>query len=66
MHEHQNIVVTGATGTGKTYIACALAQQACRKGFRALYRRATRLWDEIVLARADSTHANALKRAPPS
>ena len=36
--EHQAVVVTGATGTGKTYVACALAQQACRKGYRAVYR----------------------------
>ena len=36
--EHQNVVVTGMTGTGKTYVACALAQQACRKGYRAVYR----------------------------
>ncbi len=62
VHEHLNVVVTGATGTGKTYLACALAQQACRKGYRALYRRATRLSDELVLARADGTHAQALKR----
>lgn len=60
--EHQNIVITGATGTGKTYIACALAQQACRKGYRAAYRRATRLGDELLLARADGSYANALKR----
>src|SRR3989442_4706077 len=32
VEEHQNVVVTGSTGTGKTYVACALAQQACRKG----------------------------------
>jgi hypothetical protein len=37
---HQNVLITGATGTGKTYLACALAQQACRKGYRALYRSA--------------------------
>jgi DNA replication protein DnaC len=41
--EHQNVLVTGSTGTGKTYVACALAQQACRKGHRAIYRRAARL-----------------------
>ena len=38
--DHHNVVITGATGVGKTFIACALAHQACRKGFRALYRRA--------------------------
>lgn len=62
IHERQNVVITGATGTGKTYLACALAQQACRKGYRAAYRRATRLSDELVLARADGSHASALKR----
>ncbi len=52
--------ITGATGTGKTYLACALAQQACRKGYRALYRRASRLFDELALARADGTYARLL------
>jgi len=37
--EHRNVVITGATGTGKTYVACALAQQACRKGYRTVYRQ---------------------------
>lgn len=60
--EHQNVVITGATGTGKTYVACALAQQACRKGHRAIYRRASRLSDELTLARADGTYARALAR----
>ena len=43
VEEHQVVIVTGATGTGKTYVSCALAQQACRKGYRAMYRRAPRL-----------------------
>ena len=60
--EHQNVVITGATGTGKTYIACALAQQACRKGHRALYRRASRLADELTLARADGTYTRVLAK----
>ncbi len=60
--EHQNVVIAGATGTGKTYIACALAQQACRKGHRALYRRASRLTDELTLARADGSYARVLAR----
>jgi DNA replication protein DnaC len=54
--------VTGSTGTGKTYLACALAQQACRKGYRAIYRRATRLNDELTLARADGTYGAVLAR----
>jgi len=59
---HQNVVITGATGVGKTYIACALAQQACRFGHRVLYRRAPRLFDELALARADGTYPKLLAR----
>lgn len=62
VQEHQNIIITGMTGTGKSYVACALAQQACRRGFRAVYRRATRLFDELVLARADGSYARMLAR----
>jgi DNA replication protein DnaC len=54
--EHQTVLVSGKTGTGKTYLACALAHQACRKGFRVCYRRAPRLFDELRLARADGTY----------
>jgi DNA replication protein DnaC len=60
--EHQNILITGKTGTGKTYVACALAQQACRKGHRAIYRRAARLFSELTLARADGTYARVLAK----
>jgi DNA replication protein DnaC len=60
--EHQNVLLTGATGTGKTFVACALAHQACRHGHRALYRRASRLYDELTLARADGTYARVLAR----
>jgi DNA replication protein DnaC len=60
--EHQNVVITGATGTGKTYLACALAQQACRKGHRSIYRRASRLTDELTLARADGSYGRLLTR----
>ena len=60
--EHQNVAVTGMTGTGKTYVACALAQQACRKGYRAIYRRAPRLFEELTLAHADGTYGRLLQR----
>jgi DNA replication protein DnaC len=62
IHEHHNVVITGPTGVGKTYIACALAQQACRKGYRALYRRVPRIFDEILLARADGTYPRWLAK----
>jgi DNA replication protein DnaC len=55
-------LVIGATGVGKSFIACALAQQACRKGFRAYYRRASRLYHELTLARADGTYVRVLNR----
>lgn len=62
VQEHQVVIVSGATGTGKTYVACALAQQACRKGFRAMYRRASRFFDELRLARADGSYPRLLSR----
>jgi DNA replication protein DnaC len=60
--EHQNVLVSGMTGTGKTYVACALAHQACRQGHRALYRRASRFFHELRLARADGTYSRLLAR----
>lgn len=60
--EHQVVIITGATGVGKTYLACALANQACRNGHRAMYRRASRLFDEMRMARADGTYPRLLAR----
>jgi len=54
------VLVTGATGTGKTYVACALAQQACSKGYRAIYRRASKLSPELALA--DGTYTRVLAK----
>lgn len=60
--DNQNIIITGKTGTGKTFIACALAQAAIRKGHRAVYRRAPRLFEELALAHADGSFPALLKR----
>jgi DNA replication protein DnaC len=62
VQEHQNVLITGMTGTGKTYVACALAQQACRKGHRVVYRRTSRFFGELALARVDGTYARHLAR----
>jgi DNA replication protein DnaC len=47
---------------GKSYLACALANQACRKGYRAVYRRAVRMFEELNLAHADGTYGKLLAR----
>lgn len=51
--QHQDVLISGATGYGKTYLACALAQAAIRRGYKALYWRLPRLLDELRLAHAD-------------
>lgn len=60
--EHLNILITGATGVGKSYIASALGQAACRRRLRVVYRRVPRLFDEIALARADGSYSRLLSR----
>lgn len=62
LDEHLNVIITGATGTGKSYIACALGNQACRRGFRTLYRRMPSLLDELALARADDSYPRFLMK----
>lgn len=55
-------MITGATGVGRTYLACALAHQACRRGYRAIYRSKSRLYWFLRLARADGTYPRLLAR----
>jgi DNA replication protein DnaC len=59
---HHNVAITGMTGTGKTFLACALAHQACRTGYRVLYRRIPRLLEELTLAHADGSYSRLLVR----
>lgn len=60
--KHLNVLITGATGVGKSYLGCALGQAACRRGLRVLYRRTPRLLDELALAKADGTYGRLLKK----
>lgn len=57
----QNLLITGATGSGKTWIACALAQQTCRQGHSVLYWRVPRLIEELRIAHGDGSYLKFLK-----
>lgn len=62
IHQHLNLLITGPTGCGKTYIACALAHNACLLGFTSRYYRLPRLWNELKIAKANGTYANWLSQ----
>ena len=58
--ERLNVLVSGATGVGKSYLACALGQMACRQGLNVLYRRVPRLFEELRIAKAEGSYARKL------
>lgn len=58
----QNCIITGPTGVGKTYLACALAQKACRDGYRALYFYSPKLFRELSASQADGSLPSLLKK----
>lgn len=60
VQEKVNVLIQGPTGVGKSYLASALGQAACRNGFTVAYRRVPRLFEELALARADGTYSKAL------
>lgn len=62
----QNIIISGATGVGKTYLACALAQKACREGFSASYYRISRLFEELAISKGDGRYIKILEKIAKS
>ena len=62
VRNHEHIFVLGPTGVGKSFVACALAQKACRDGYSALYTRAAALFRDLTLAHADGSLRNLLAK----
>ncbi len=62
IRQHQNIIITGKTGTGKSFMAQALANRAILDGFKVCYMRVPTLLEEIKISRADGTYTNLLKK----
>jgi DNA replication protein DnaC len=60
IRKRHNCIITGPTGAGKSYIACALAHKACRDGFSVLYLRVPRMLHELAAARADGRYPRLL------
>jgi DNA replication protein DnaC len=58
--KRRNVLIEGPTGAGKTFLACALAQQACRHGYSAIYFRAPALFEDLSIAKADGRYKRVL------
>lgn len=62
IRDHRNVLISGPTGIGKTYLACSLINSACRSGYRALYYRAQRLFHNTSVARSDGSYIKLLTK----
>jgi DNA replication protein DnaC len=62
IQKHQNVIISGPTGVGKTFLACALAQKACREGYRAFYLRIPKLLYHLAIAKADGSYPKTMKK----
>ena len=62
VRKHRNVIIVGPTGSGKTYLSCALAHKACREGMTAFYLRTPKLYYTLAMARADGSYARVLAK----
>jgi len=62
VRKHRNVIIVGPTGSGKTYLSCALAHRACREGMTAFYLRTPKLYYTLAMARADGSYARVLAK----
>lgn len=62
IRDRRNLLITGSTGLGKSYLACAFADRACRSGFSAVYIRAPRLYQDLAVSRADGSYGRLLQK----
>lgn len=60
--QHENVLITGSTGVGKSYIATALGYQACIEGYRVMYFNSTKLFARLKMAKADGSYLKEMAR----
>jgi DNA replication protein DnaC len=60
--KHKNVIITGATGSGKSWVASALGHQGCQHGYKVLYKNCIKLFDELKIAKADGSYIKEISK----